>query len=371
MNNKVIGFVNLYDSPALGGLTKNRTPGSTSFLGRFALMDFTLSNFTNSHIDEINVLIKDNFRSVSKHAGTLKTWVNNTKIGRQNLLINEKGIKDPKYNSDLNALRENDWVLYDADFDYIVIAPAHIIAPIDYRKVIEYHNEKGADVTLVYKEIEDADKSFLSSNVLTLDEDENVVSFSQNDGKKANAKVFLRTYVVGKETFVKWLRHRDYRDAESLRMLLESIIEEKEEKVVGYKHEGYARCFDSLEHFVEYSFEFFNVDVADSVFNNDWPIYTCTRNTKPTLYGPKSNVKNSFIANGAKVNGKVENSIISRYVVVEEGAIVRNSIILTQSVIKKGSLVENAVVDKYAFIDNDVIGEPNEPVYVPQGKKVR
>ena len=305
MNNKILGILNLYDSPALGGLTKNRTPGSTSFLGRFALMDFTLSNFTNSHIDEINVLIKDNFRSVSKHAGTLKTWVNNTKIGRQNLLINEKGIKDPKYNSDLNALRENDWVLYDADFDYIIIAPAHIIAPMDYRKVLDYHIEHGADVTIVYKAIDDADKSFLSSNLVSLDKEGRIVDYAQNSGRHANANVSLRTYVVSKDTFIKWLRHRDYRDATSLRMLLESIIEEKEEKVMGYKHEGYARCIDSLEHFVEYSFEFFDVDVADSVFSEDWPIYTCTRNTKPTIYGPKANVKNCFIANGAKVDGTI------------------------------------------------------------------
>ena len=155
MSNKVLGILNLYDSPSLGGLTRNRTLGSTSFLGRFALMDFTLSNFTNSYIDEISVLVKDNFRSVAKHAGTLKAWVNNTKIGRQNLLLNEKGIKDPKYNSDLNALRENDWILYDSEADYVVIAPAHIISSIDYRKVIDFHIAHEAEVTIVYKEIEE------------------------------------------------------------------------------------------------------------------------------------------------------------------------------------------------------------------------
>ena len=367
---RILGIVNLYDSPSLGGLTRNRTLGSTSFLGRFALMDFALSNFTNSHIDEINVLVKDNFRSVSKHAGTLKTWVNNTKIGRQNLLINEKGIKDPKYNSDLNALRENDWILYDADAEYVVITPAHILSTIDFRKVLDFHIEKEADVTIVYKEIEDADTSFLSSNVLALEGDE-VIDYVKNNGKKAHANVSLRTYVVSKETFFKWLRHRDYKDATSLRMLLESIVEEKEEKVCGYKYEGYARCIDSLEKFVEYSFEFFDVEVADEVFREDWPIYTCTRNTKPALYGPKAKIKNCFVANGAKINGKVENSIISRYVEIEDGAEVKNSIILTKCVIRKGVSVNNAVIDKYSTIENDVIGEEGEPVYISQGKKVK
>lgn len=367
---KVLGIVNLYDSPSLGGLTKNRTLGSTSFLGRYALMDFALSNFTNSHIDEINVLVKDNFRSVAKHVGTLKAWVNNTKIGRQNLLINEKGIKDPKYNSDLNALRENDWIFYDSDFDYVVIAPAHILSSIDFNEVIDFHKKHEAEVTIVYKEIDNADKSFLTSNIVTLDGDK-IVGYEQNKGKVAKANVSLRTYILSAESFVKWLRHRDYRDATSLRMLIETIIEENEETIMGYKYEGYARCVDSLEHFVEYSFEFFDVGIADLVFKQDWPIYTCTRNTQPAIYGPKSSVKNCFVANGAKVNGKIENSIISRYVEIEEGASVKNSIILTKGLIKKGAKVENAVVDKYAVIENDVIGTKDEHIYVPQGKKVR
>ena len=370
MNNKVLGILNLYDSPSLGGLTRSRTLGSTSFLGRFAIMDFALSNFTNSHIDDINVLIKDTFRSVAKHAGTLKTWVNNTKIGRQNLLINEKGIKDPKYNSDLNALRENDWIFYDIDFDYVVISPAHILSLIDFNEVIKYHAEKEADVTIVYKEIENANTSFLSSNIVQLEND-NVVKYFKNDGKAKKACVSLRTYVVSKETLFKWLRHRDFKDATSLRMLLESLVEEKEEKIVGYRYEGYARCIDSLEHFVEYSFELFEQEVADEVFKKDWPIYTCSRNTKPAQYGPKSKIKNCFVANGAKIDGKVENSIISRYVQVEEGADIKDSIILTKCLIKKGVHVENAVIDKYSTIENDVVGTKDKPVYISQGKKVR
>ena len=112
MSKKVIGFLNLYSSPNLGPLTEKRTLGSTSFLGRYALMDFPLSNFTNSDIDEVNILVKDNFRSVSKHVGSMKTWVNNTIIARQNILINEKGIRNPKENSDLACILQNDWVLY-------------------------------------------------------------------------------------------------------------------------------------------------------------------------------------------------------------------------------------------------------------------
>ena len=172
MSRKIVGFLNLYSSPSLGPLTEKRTLGSTSFLGRFALMDFPLSNFTNSGIDQINILVKDNFRSVSKHVGSLKTWVNNSKIARQNLLINEKGLVNPKLNSELDCLANNDWVLYEAKGDAVVILPAHILTTIDLRPILDQHFDSDADVTIIYQHITNADEAFLPSNLVTLKGDD-------------------------------------------------------------------------------------------------------------------------------------------------------------------------------------------------------
>ncbi len=370
MGHKVLGLLNLYDSPSLGELTKKRTLGSTSFLGRYAIMDFALSNFTNSNIDEINILVKDNYRSVAKHIGTLKTWVNNTKIGRQNILMNERGIRDPKYNSDLNAIRENDWVYFEADADYVIIAPAHIISVIDYRKVLEFHEEKNADITLVYTKIKDGSKAFLSSNVLEV-KDDKVVFFAPNKGKKDDVAVSMRTYIMSQDAFLKIIRHKDYRDALSIRMLMEKIIASQSLKVFGYEHKGYVRCIDSFEHFIEYSFELLDYKVATKLFDTGAPIYTRTHSAPPADYGEHASVKNCYIANGGHLDGSVKNSIVSRYVVVEEKAKIDHSIILTQAVIGKGVKVEYAVVDKYAKIYKDVIGSKDKPVYVAQGKVIK
>ena len=370
MGRKVLGLLNLYDSPSLGELTKKRTLASTSFVGRYALMDFALSNFTNSNIDEINILVKDNYRSVAKHIGTLKTWVNNTKIGRQNILMNERGIRDPKFNSDLNAIRENDWVYFEADADYIIIAPAHIISVIDYNEVLKFHEEKGADITLVYTKIKNGSKAFLSSNVLEVKNDK-VVFFAPNKGKKDDVSVSMRTYVMSQDAFLKIIRHKDYRDALSIRMLMETIIANQSLKVFGYEHKGYVRCVDSFEHFIEYSFELLDYKVATQLFDQGAPIYTRTHSAPPTNYGVHASAKNCYIANGGHLEGSVKNSIISRYVHVEEGAKVDHCIVLTEAVIGKGVKLEYVVVDKYAKIYKDVIGTKDEPVYIAQGKVVK
>lgn len=370
MSKRVLGILNLYDSPSLGELTKSRTLGSTSFLGRYAIMDFALSNFTNSNIDEINILVKEYYRSIAKHVGSLKAWVNNTKIGRQNILMNEHGIRDSKFNSDLNAIRENDWVFYESNPDYVVIAPAHIISIVDYREVINFHEKHGADVTIVYTKIKDGKKAFLTSNVLEV-KDNRVVFFAANKGEKDNVSVSMRTYVMSADAFRAIIKHKDYKDALSIRMLMEKIVEKQSLKVFGYEHKGYVRCIDSFEHFIEYSFELLDYKIATQLFDQGAPIYTRTHSAPPTNYGETSSAKNCYIANGGHINGKVQNSIISRYVQVEENAQINHSIILTQAEIGKGVKVEYAVVDKYAKIFKDVIGTKEKPIYIAQGKVVK
>lgn len=360
---KIIGYINLYDSPSLGGLTKKRTPASTSFLGRFALIDFALSNYANANINNINILIKEDYRSVAKHCGDFSAWINNTKIGRHNFLINEKGIANPDYNSDLNAIRENEWVLEKADADYVVIQPAHVITRLNISELLESHINSGADITMAYASIKDGDKAFLSSNKLVV-KDGKIVSSVRNDGKEKNVDVSLRTYVFSRDVFTRILTHKDFKTALSLRTLLEHIVNNHKVVVNGYKYNGYARCFDSFEHFVEYSFELLEADVADELFRSKNTVYSISRNTPPATYGIKAEVRNSFIANGAKIFGHVENSIISRHVVVEEGATVKNCIIMSTSTIKKGVSLENVVVDKRTKVVESLKGSKGKTLYI-------
>ncbi len=376
MSRKIVGFLNLYGAPSLGPLTEKRTLGSTSFLGRFALMDFPLSCFTNSGIDDINILLKDNFRSVSKHVNSLKAWVNNTKRAMQNILVNEKGIRNSKVNTDLQCLLENDWVLYDTKADAVIIMPSHIISQLDLRPVIDFHYESEADITLVYSSINNADTSFATSNIVKI-KDDKVVSYKKNSGSVKTANVSLETYVISYNALQLILHNNEYSNLKSLKQAIEKLVLNKKLNIYGYRYDGYVRCFDSFKHFVDYSFELLDFNVSKTLFGKtnekSWPIYTLTHNTPPTLYGEKAKVKNSFVANGADVEGTVENSIISRYVKIGKGAIVKNSIILTGTYIDPGAKVMNAVIDKYSHIAKNAVveGKESDPLYLEQGTLIK
>ena len=143
-------------------------------------------------------------------------------------------------------------------------------------------------------------------------------------------------------------------------------------KTHAYEFDGYVAPMISLDNYVRYSFELLDYKNRCKLFNEDWPIYTTTHNTPPSLYGPNADVKNSFIANGSIIKGKVRNSIISRDVVVEEGAVVENSILFSDTYVGEGVKVTYVLSDKNARIveKKKVSGTEDEILCIGYGVRV-
>lgn len=364
---RVIGFCNLHNSPSLGELTNSRPLASTSFLGRYAFIDFVLSNFANSGIDEVGILVHDHIRSINKHLGSFNSWSINTKTGSRIIMQNEQYTASSQYNHDLNNIRNNDWFLYQSKADYVVIAPVHFVMSIDYRKVIDAHIASHADVTLVYTKVQDARHHFIGCDSLKFFNGR-VAHMSQNFGEFNQADISLETYVMSKTMLDKILR--DVKTISSVFSLNDYISYRCNQlNIQPYEYQGYVRCFDSLNHYLEYSLDLLNYSSRQQLFLPHWPIYTVTHDTPPTKYGDNAEVSNSFIANGAVIDGIVEDSIISRSVVVREGAHIKHSIVLTDSIVTSDINLEYCIIDKYSRVihTKQLKGTSEEPLYVKQG----
>ncbi len=364
---RIIGFCNLHNSPQLGELTASRTLASTSFLGRYAFIDFVLSNFANSGIDEVGILVKEHARSINKHLRSGNSWSINTKVGSRIVMYNEEFYNNVRYNHDLNNIRKNDWFLYQSKADYVVIAPAHFLMSINYRKVVDAHIASGADITLVYSKVDNAKNEYLGCDRLTIYQD-TITNITANKGEKKKADISLETYVMSREMLERILKEvPNISSVFSINDYVNYMV--KALKVHGYEHKGYVRCFDSLTHYIEYSLELLDYTIRQQLFLPDWPIYTVTHDTPPSKYGEDACVKDSFIANGAIIEGTVEHSVISRSVVIQEGAKVTNSIILTDTIITSDACLDYCIVDKYARVIHarDLSGTEKSPLYIKQG----
>lgn len=367
--NTIIGLLDCHNSPELGELTSSRTLASTSFLGRYAFSDFALSMFCNAGIDTIGVLVKDHQRSVLKHMGNLLAWTNNTKIGRETIFFNERGILNPAYNTDLANLRANDWFLYDSNASTIVIAAPHIVANVDLGPIIEEHLMRDEDLTVVYKPIDDADKQFVGAYAFEL-EGEYVKSMGKNSGRKKKANVSLEIMIMKRDLLFELMRAHERVDMSfGFRETMIYLFEQGRVKIHAVPWTGYARRFDSFKHYIDYSFELLDHDVASTLFDDDRPIYTLTHDTPPALYGKDAKVSHSFVSNGCIVEGTVRHSIICRDVKIGKDAKVEDSIVFSNVAIGDKASLKNVVIDKYSIITarHSIEGAEKTPIYLKQG----
>jgi len=343
----VIGICNLHDCPHLGPLTQNRPMGAVTFLGRYALMDFALSNFTNSGIDKILLLAKSNVAAILSHTGDGHSWINNTKTGYLRILNNESAISNYRFNTDVcNILSNLDHI--DIDADNIIVTNPFFIGCIDFNELIKEHEKTGAEVTVLYKKVNNADEEYLNCDTLEL-ENGKILAVGENSGRKKENDISLESFIFTKDAFDKIVDSmKEVSTVFSLRRLLNHAINNG-------KIDARALAFNdsifpilSLNHYIDYSFKLLEYDYRVQLFKDNWPIYTTTHNTPPVKYGPKAKVRNSFIANGSVINGTVENSILSRDVRVAEGAVIKNSILFTGTEVGKKVHLTYVLSDKQA-----------------------
>ena len=362
---KFLGLANLHNAPKLGPLTERRSIASTSFLGRYAFIDFTLSNFSNSGIDQMGILVEEKLRSLVRHIGSGVSYNANTKSGFCSIMYNEQYSQATNYNNDINNLIENHWVLDQSNADYIIFAPCHLLYRMDYRDAIKYHIMKKASVTMIYMKANNGKKDFINMDELILDDNGRVLTIQKNKGAKKDVNISLETYIISRNKLEEFIEFaKDTSHFFSVRDVLSYLTGQL--FIHSYEYKGYLRAFTSVEDYYNFSLELLNQDVLNELFNSEWPIYTRTYDTPPAKYGENAKVSNSFVANGSVIDGSVKGSIIGRSVIIEKGAKIDNCIILSDARIGAGAKLKNCIIDRSAQVIhcNDLKGDSEKPLVV-------
>ncbi len=367
--NKLLGIVNLEPANVhVEGVDDYRPISATSFLGRYRVLDFMISNMTNSHIDNIQIYIKNRPRSTIGHI--LGTNYNiNSKKGRFDILYGEVRGNNDLYNTDVANFNANIEHIESSSANYVVIAPSHFVYIQNFNEMLEYHRESGADVTIMYQAVNNAKDAFAMCDLLELGEDRRVVAMSKNNGKYKNRTVSLECYMMSRHLFLELL---DKAAKTSSLFWLSDVIADSLDslKVIGFPHKGYVSCIDSLKAYHGANLEL--IDRLADLVSDAWPIYTKTNDTQPTLYKTGANVTGSLVGNGCEIEGTVIDSVIGRNVVIKGGVVIKNSVIMPSTLINKNVVIENAVVDRYAIITHvkKLEGTKDHPIYVKRRDRI-
>ncbi len=369
----VIGICNLHDGPHLGPLTKQQPLCTVPFLGRYEIIDFVLSNFSNSRINRTFILVENDMYAVKDHIKDGQVWINNTKTGFQRTFINEKAINNKKFNTDVQNLKEN-WYFFEKECsEYVVVAPPFFLAAIDYRDMIEEHIASKSDISVAYIRVDNKNDDFINCDTLVINKsNKEVLQIGINNGKREE-NISLETFVFSRDVFDKIIQNSDNVSRMfTLRQNIKYYLENKKFKVHAFKFEGHVVPILSYEGYVKQSFNLLSYQNRQKLFLDNWPIYTVTHNTPPTFYSENASVKNSFIANGCIIKGKVENSILSRNVVIEDGAEVKNCIMFSAGKVAKNIKMNYVLASKRVNIseEDNVFGEEEDVLFIPLGAKI-
>lgn len=342
-----------------------RPIGAFSFLGRYRVVDFPVSNLSNSGIDRIQVYVSQNPRSLAEHLGTGQHYNINSKRGKLQLLFNQDSRINEIYNTDVAAYMGNIGIIERMHQPYVIITPGYMVFKQDFHKLLEDHIASGADVTLLFHKAGNAKTAYRACDVLKLNRQRGVKTIEKNPGTQDDQNIFMDTFVMKKDLFVDLIRKaQKLSSVFTLTQYLNMANEELD--IRGVQHKGYFAAITDFQSYYDANLELLDVNKAKELFSSDWTFNTQTTDSCPAHYFEGAVVRNSMVANGSLIEGTVENSVIGRGVEIRKGAVIRNCVILGHSVIGENVHLEYQVIDKWAQLLHvkEIIGEPDNPGYV-------
>lgn len=366
---KAFGIVNSSSKNIrVEGLEDYRPIGAFSFLGRYRVIDFPISNLSNSDIDRIQIYVQEKPRTLVSHIGTGRHYNINSKSGRLQILFSDTAKRNDIYNTDIAAYYENLEYIEAMHHEYVVITPDYMVYSADFSTLIAQHIDSGADITLLYHSVDNAKEAYLNCNILNLNKQRGVLSIEPNHGNAKNRNIFMDTYIMKKDLLVDLIKKAR---ATSSAFTLTDIINElhNDLDVRGISHRGFFASITDFQSYYDANMDLINIKTAQTLFDSEWPIYTRTNDSCPTHYYGTAEIRNSVVSNGCQVEGTIENSILGRGCIIHKGAVIKNSVVLAGAEIGEGVHVENQVVDKLAKILHvkEVVSDPALPGYIKRG----
>lgn len=369
-------FPNSYDG-LVPELVTERLMASIPFAGRYRLVDFILSSMVNCGIDNISLIVRQNYHSLMDHLGSGREWDLTRKNGGLTIFPPYASNTVKVYGGRIEGLASILDFLRDAKEKYVVLSDASMAVNFDFKAMLDQHIESGADVTIAYKreEIPEALRKpydMTKDLYYTLDiTDEGRVSQIQiNSGNEGIQNLSMNIYIIDREFLVTlvaeaYSRGMLYLDRDLLAPNLDRL------NVKAFCFDGYVARICDIKSYFDENMKLLQDENIEGLFGGD-PIYTKIRDDNPTRYMEGSKVKNVMAADGCVIEGEVENSVLFRGVKVGKGAKVRNCVLMQDTVVEPGANVEYLISDKNVTITEgkEVHGADSFPVYVAKFKKV-
>lgn len=340
----------------LGILTMDKAKPAVAFGGKYRIIDFPMSNCVNSGVETVGVLTQYQPLTLNQHIGIGVPWDLDTRNGGVSILAphQREGEKGEWYSGTANAIYQNiDYI--DANKpEYVLILSGDHIYKMDYAAMLKYHKQNNCDVTIAVLEVSMEEASRFG--IMNADENDKIYEFEE---KPANPKsnlasmgIYIFTWDKLREALIE--DNKIHSDSDFGKHIIPSMLD-KGMTLYAYRFKDYWKDVGTIESYWAANMELIKTLPEFNLYEDFWKIYT-NSNLQPPMYsGPDSEIKTSIVSEGCQVEGKVIHSVLSKNVVIEEGAVIKDSIIMEGCHIGKNAVIDRCIIDQNTNIGDNVV----------------
>jgi len=329
-------------------LSENRVKPAVPFAGKYRIVDFTLSNCTNSGIFNIAILTQYLPLSLNEHVTLGKPWDLDKRDASLTMLQPHK----EWYAGTADAVLQNIQFIKRKNPKYVLILSGDHIYKMDYRKMIDFHVKNNSKLTIAVQPVpwDEAHRY----GILTADESMKISKFSEKPEKPDSSLASMGIYVFETETLLNAITTVKDENLDFGKHIIPYLLENTD--LYAYVFDDYWRDVGTYDSYLEANIELTTtVDkIKLDMYDKNWKIYTKSEEMPSVKVGSKAEISQALISNGTIVAGKVHQSVLSPGVIIHPGATVINSVILNDTEVKAGAYIENAIIDKRCIIEEDV-----------------
>lgn len=368
MNAFCILFSDSYENFGLSELSNERTLASVPFGGRYRLVDFILSSLVGAKIRNIGIVTRNKYGSLMDHVGWGKDWDLNRKNGGIKFLTPFLRNNSGAVENEIEALNSVMDYIKSSLPEYCILCDSNIVMNVDLGKLMEFHEEKNADISFCYKSIKSKEKEL---EVMLDDNGKLIDTLYHQYPHEEEKNIQLNIVLLKRDLLISLIERGITYGWYSIK---KNVIAHgfNDYNIYGYNVEGYTSIIKNVEDFYRTNMELLNTDVRLELFHSKNPVLTRIKDSVPTMYAENAKIVNSLIADGASIDGTVENCIIFRDVKIKKGAVVKNSIIMQGTTVEENAILSGVITDKDVSVNADRIlaGTETMPFIITKGKNV-
>ncbi|WP_040214855.1 glucose-1-phosphate adenylyltransferase [Clostridium polynesiense] len=357
----------------LGVLTKKIAKPAVPFGGKYRIIDFALSNCSNSGIYTVGVLTQYQPLELNSHIGIGSPWDLDRRDGGVYILPPYQSEKSANwYKGTAHAIYQNISFIDNYDPEYVLVLSGDHIYKMDYTKMLKYHKQNKADATIAVFDVTNEEaKRF---GIMNTKEDNVIYEFEEKPPVPKSTKASMGVYIFNWKLLRKYLKE-DAADKESNNDFGKNIIPKmlaEGKRLIAYPFQGYWKDVGTTESLWEANMDLLRDNNELNIHDYSWRIYSVNPSRPAQYIGPEAEMSNSLVVEGCMVYGEVKNSILFPGVYVGKNAKVIDSVLMPNVKIGDNVVINKAIVGTDAVVRRDsIVGKGKKITVVPSNEDLR